>query len=99
MKTLFDYTYVIGKLKSIDGPAYHPKFPISGYTIHKIETQEQYRADKIAYAYYGNPNLVWVIDVANNFYNGFSEYTVGTEIKIPTLKSLVEMGVITADEL
>jgi hypothetical protein len=24
---------------------------------------------------------------------------VGTEIKIPTLKSLVEMGVITADEL
>jgi hypothetical protein len=104
MKKAFDFTTIINSRQvstigePIVGPIYHPKFPISGYQIHTIKIHEQYRPDKISYLYYGTTDLHWVLDVVNNFYNGFSEYTEGTEIKVPTLSTLYTMGIIEADE-
>lgn len=100
MRTAFEYGRLIQSrnTKNLNeiylGPIYHPKFPISGYQIHKIKPHEQYRPDKIAYNYYGSADLHWVLDVVNNFYNGFSEYTEGTEIKVPTLNTLYDMEII-----
>jgi hypothetical protein len=104
MKTAFDYTSTITSRDVKDlgrqylGPIYNPKFPISGYITHTISLVEQYRPDKIAYLYYGNVDLHWVIDVVNNFYNGFSEYTEGTQIKVPTPQTLFEMGIVENSE-
>lgn len=94
MKTAFDFS----SNTSTTGAIYHPKFPTSGYIIHIVDIVEQYRADKIAYDYYGNADLHWVLDAANNFYNGFSEYQAGVEIKVPTVATLLQMGIISSDE-
>ena len=34
---------------------------------------------------YKTPELSWVLDLANDFKHGFSEYTAGKEIKYPSL--------------
>ena len=105
MRTAFDFaTPVVSRdIKTLNqeylGPIYHPKFPVSGYTIHTISLVEQYRPDKIAYLYYGNPDLHWVLDVVNNFYNGFSEYIEGTEIRVPLTQTLFEMGILENSEV
>jgi len=91
-----NYTYPIVDIdgKEYSSPSYFPDFPISGYGYHIISPEEQYRADKIAYAIYGDDRLSWVLDVANNFYNGFSEYTSGREIKFPLVEGLIQMGIL-----
>lgn len=101
----FDYSGAITSRRISDfgqeyaGPIYAPRFPKYGYIIHTVAIHEQYRPDKIAYLYYGDVDLHWVLDVANHFYNGFSEYTEGTEIKIPTMDALFEMGIISNNEV
>jgi hypothetical protein len=105
MKTAFDFATIVTSRdintleKQSLGPIYHPKFPTSGYIIHTISLVEQYRPDKIAFLYYGNVDLHWVLDVVNNFYNGFSEYVEGIEIRIPTPQTLYEMGILENNEI
>lgn len=105
MRNAFEYaTTVFSRNNEIflqrhTGPIYHPKFPTSGYIIHTVEINEQYRPDKIAYLYYGFAGLHWVLDAVNSFYNGFSEYTEGTEIKVPLKQTLFDLGILATEDL
>lgn len=57
-------------------------------TYHRIESHELNRLDLLAYKYYQNPLLWWVIAQANNIFDPFSEISVGTLIRIPSIESL-----------
>jgi len=94
---LNEFSYeIIDKVDSrvYESVAYHPKFPIEGYSNYTIRIEEQYRADKIAYKFFQDASLSWVLDVANNFKHGFKEYTEGRVIKIPTNEVLRLMKII-----
>lgn len=52
------------------------------YTIQAGETR---RLDRIAFLYYDNYNLWWVIAAANNIIDPFDELKVGQVIRIPYL--------------
>lgn len=72
-----------------------PRFPFSGgFKTITIDAQYRFRPDKIADVEYGDEKLSWVIDLFNNFEHGFKEYEVGATIKIPTQKTLREMGIL-----
>ncbi len=72
-----------------------PRFPFAGgYKEITIEAKHRFRADKIADQEYGDEKLTWVIDLFNNFSHGFKEYEVGRKIKVPTIKTLREMGIL-----
>ena len=49
----------------------------------KITSSFQYRPDKIAYKFYGNPQLSWVLIYANNFRNGVADFISNREIQVP----------------
>lgn len=60
----------------------------------KITSNYQYRPDKIAYTFYGDPTLSWVLIYANNFNGGLSDFIANREIKIPDptiVRSLLEL--------
>lgn len=80
--------------REYEGPAYNPKFPIDGYRTYKIPPEEEYRADKIAFKFYGDESLSWVLDKANNFVHGFKEYKEGRIILRPTLEAMREMRLL-----
>lgn len=52
---------------------------------YTVKPSEDLRLDKIAYDYYGNYNLWWILAVANNILDPFTELTVGQVIRIPYL--------------
>lgn len=53
------------------------------YNQWKITVQYQYRPDSIAYLFYGNSELWWVLTGYNNFYNGPSDFYVNRVIFVP----------------
>lgn len=55
--------------------------------FHQVGPGEKNRIDIIAYNYYDNTTLWWVIALANNIDNPF-ELKVGEVLRIPTLNSL-----------
>jgi len=71
------YYYGVWKVPKID-----PQ-PVDVY--HTIATGEDLRLDAIAYKYYGNYQLWWVIAVANNILDPFTELKIGQTIRIPYL--------------
>lgn len=72
-----------------------PRFPFSGgFKTITIDAQYRFRPDKLADEEYGDEKLSWVIDLFNNFEHGFKEYEVGASIKIPTIATLREMGIL-----
>lgn len=63
-------------------------------TTFKITSDYQYRPDKIAYRFYGNSLLSWVLIYANNFRNGVADFIANREIEIPNpaaVSSLIEL--------
>ena len=60
----------------------------------KITNQFEFRPDKIAFSFYGDASLSWVLIYANNFSNGMMDFWNGREILIPEMKtvsSLIQM--------
>lgn len=57
-------------------------------TKEKILKGMEYRPDKVAAYYLGNPNYSWIIDLANNFTEGIKEYRLGRTILIPNLNDV-----------
>jgi hypothetical protein len=59
----------------------------------RVLISEVYRPDKISLRLYDNPLSSWILDEANNFYNGFSDYYYDREIYYPSLEALELMGI------
>lgn len=63
--------------------------PISREDIyHTVQANEEYRLDIIAYQYYKNPLLWWVLAQANNIYDTINHPVSGDVIRIPSLYTL-----------
>lgn len=57
---------------------------------HTVQANEVGRLDLIAYNYYGNPLLWWVIAQANDIYDPFNAPEVNTMIRIPSLVKMYD---------
>lgn len=60
----------------------------SNDNYYRVEVNEINRLDLIAYKYYNNPLLWWVIAQANNIIDPFEELEIGTLIRVPCIESL-----------
>jgi len=58
-------------------------------TFYTVKFSETRRLDKIADLHYGNINLWWIIALANNILDPFSELTVGDIIRVPNLAYII----------
>ena len=63
-------------------------------TYVEVEPHEAFRPDKIAMRVYGDETLDWVLDEANSFDHGVSEYVIGAKLRAPTKAELRKMGII-----
>ena len=81
---------------SQDKPYYkakvYPNIPLSESDIYVITTVED-RLDSLAYTYYSDTNLWWVISAANNNVTKGSLFPVpGTQLRIPTdISKIIEL--------
>ena len=63
---------------------FYPNIPLSENDVYVITTIGD-RLDSLAYSYYRDPKLWWVISAANNNINKGALYPVpGTQLRIPT---------------
>lgn len=96
MASLFDFANILTGLDdnrenySISRP---PRFPIKGMIESEINSDEQFRPDKVAYRLYNDAQLSWVVDEANNWYH-IKEYTIGRKFLYPTETTLIQMGIL-----
>ena len=67
-----------------------PDIDMTDYTTHKVKVQDLSRIDLLAYDYYGDVTLWWVIANVNNIKNPLIELVPGTELKIPTKAAVME---------
>lgn len=51
----------------------------------EVKKSEQFAPDLIAYNYYGNERYYWVILMANNIFDPFTELYAGRVIRVPDL--------------
>lgn len=56
--------------------------------FHTVKINEIGRLDLIAYTYYKNPLLWWVIAQANDIYDPFKDMQLGMSLRIPLLETL-----------
>jgi nucleoid-associated protein YgaU len=62
----------------------YPNIPLSEFDVYVITTTGD-RLDNLAYSYYGDSTLWWVIAMANNNATNGTLYPVpGTQLRIPT---------------
>lgn len=61
----------------------YAKIPLSDTDIY-VATETGDRLDSLAYEYYGDSTLWWIIAAANKSYNGKFAYADGTVLRIPT---------------
>jgi hypothetical protein len=67
----------------------YPNIPLSSDDVYVITTVGD-RLDSLAYSYYGDSTLWWVISMANNNITKGALYPVpGTQLRIPTNVSSV----------
>lgn len=57
-------------------------------SYHTVDANEEGRLDLIAYQYYGNPLLWWVIAQANDIYNVIENPKPGDIIRIPDISNM-----------
>jgi len=60
--------------------------------VHEVKPGEQNRLDLIAYKYYNNPTLWWVITYANNILDPMLDVEVGDSLVIPAKSTLYGRG-------
>lgn len=81
-------------LKTTQGKPYfngkaYPNVPLSASDIYIITTVGD-RLDSLAYSYYNDSNLWWVISMANNNVTKGSMFPIpGTQLRIPTDINLI----------
>lgn len=63
-------------------------YATSSDIYHRIDSHELNRLDKLAYEYYKNPSMWWVIAEANNIFDPFSDIPSGTLLRIPSVTNL-----------
>ena len=51
---------------------------------HVVTKAEQFNADLIAYNFYGDETLYWVVLMANSIMDPFTDLAAGTNIRIPS---------------
>lgn len=78
----------IQKTKRWDGKnvlktTYYPDIPIQEDDVYIITNDGDY-LDTLAYKYYKDPTLFWIIALANNIGKGRMSVTGGIQIRIPT---------------
>jgi hypothetical protein len=56
---------------------------------YQIPVEYTYRPDLIAYKFYRDPKLFWVLVYANNFKNSPEDFSLGTVIKIPKFEKVI----------
>jgi hypothetical protein len=85
------------QLKTMDDKPYYkakvyPSIPLSSDDVYVITTIGD-RLDSLAYSYYRDPNLWWIISMANNNITKGSMFPVpGTQLRIPTnLNSILNL--------
>ena len=71
---------------------YYPNIPLSESDVYVI-TNVGDRLDNLAYAYYNDSTLWWIISVANNnITNGALYPEPGTQLRIPTnISNILEL--------
>lgn len=67
-----------------------PDIDMTGASTHTVKIQDQSRIDLLAYDYYDDVSLWWVIARVNNIKNPLIELVPGTELKIPTKAAVME---------
>jgi nucleoid-associated protein YgaU len=67
-----------------------PEIDLEGADTFVVTDTEVNRVDLIAWKFYGDCSLWWVICYANNIKNAFEELKVGTVLKIPQYMKIVE---------
>lgn len=60
--------------------------------IHTVKYNEVLRLDLLAYKYYNNALLWWVIAQANDIKDPIQGVPAGTKLRIPSIESLYEDG-------
>lgn len=63
--------------------------------LYSVESGYENRLDLISYKFYGTPLLWWAIAMVNNISNPL-DVDIGIVLRIPTLKSIYESGLITS---
>jgi hypothetical protein len=71
---------------------YYPNIPLSESDVYVI-TNVGDRLDNLAYSYYGDSTLWWIISVANNNATNGALYPIpGTQLRIPTnVSNIIEL--------
>ena len=59
-------------------------------TVTYVNDMEQNTPDLIAYAYYGDETLFWIICLANRIADPFTELPLGKKIFIPDFSAVIE---------
>ena len=59
-------------------------------TVTYVNDMEQNTPDLIAYSFYGDERLFWVICLANRIMDPFTELPIGTKICIPNFNAVKE---------
>lgn len=59
-------------------------------TVMYVNDMEQNTPDLIAYGYYGDERLFWIICLANRIMDPFTELPVGTKLFIPDFAAVQE---------
>jgi hypothetical protein len=59
--------------------------------IFEIPLIYQYRPDKIASRFYGNPKLYWVLVYVNDIHNSPEGFYLGRRIRIPRVERVTEV--------
>ena len=58
---------------------------------YKILPEEEYRPDLIAYKFYSDPTLSWVLIYANEFSNSPQDFVANTVINVPRFEKVVSL--------
>lgn len=84
MNDIFETSQILNDFeKNYLGIVSNIQFPSNddSYINYIIENKDEFRPDKIAFRFYGNEKLSWIIDEVNNFFS-IKEYYGSRKIKI-----------------
>ncbi len=72
-------------------PDFYTNFYTANMVYYTIPIQFQYRPDLIAYKFYKDSSLDWILTYANQFKNSPEDYVAGISILIPELTRIKQL--------
>lgn len=100
----YNYTSRYSKIRRIQddetGEIFHETYnnysipEKSSDTYFTVDTAVENRLDIISMRYYKSPIMWWVIAIANNIIDPFSEIPIGTVLRIPELTSVYATNIL-----